>query len=115
LITLEQLAGSTEPIQFAIAAIDAEGNSYDPSADSCAVAFAAVTSPPTAFDPSTATWYTAAMETQPGNPVPVYWVTILVGPLNGGVVLAAGSYTCYVRVTDNPAVPVKRGAWLNLT
>lgn len=38
-----------------------------------------------------------------------YWATILVGPENGGIALAAGSFVCWVRVTDSPAVPVEPG------
>lgn len=112
MITLTQLAGSTEPIQFAISAIDAEGNSYNPTSDPVAVAFAPVTSPPAVFNPGTATWNTATWSVQAGNPNPVYWVNVMPGPLNGGIPVTAGSYVAYVRVTDNPAVPILPAAYV---
>ncbi len=112
MITLTQLAGSTEPMQFSIAAIDAQGDSYNPSSDAVAVAFAPVTSPPTPFNAATATWNTASWAVASG---PVYWVTILVGPANGGVTLTAGSYVAYVKITDSPAVPVEPAAYVVIT
>ena len=115
MITLTQMAASTEPVQFSIDAIDGEGNSYDPSGDPVYVALGAVTSPPTAFNAGTATWYTASWSVQPGNPEPVYWITVLFGPLNGGIPVTAGPYIAYAKITDNPAVPVKPCAYLNFT
>lgn len=110
MITLTQLAGSTEPIQFAIKAITAEGDGLDPTGDPVAVAFALITSPPVTFDPDTATWNMATWSVQPGNPDPVYWVNVLPGP--GGIPVAAGSYVAYVKITDNPAVPVLPAAYV---
>jgi hypothetical protein len=112
LITLSQLAGSTEPIQFAINAIDDEGSSYDPTGWPVAVAFAAVTSPPAAFDPDTATWNTASWSVQAGNPEPVYWVNVMPGPANGGIPVTAGGYTAYVKITTDSAVPVLPAAYV---
>lgn len=112
MITLTQLAGSTEPIQFAIGAIDDEGNTVDPTSYPVAVAFAAVTSPPTTFNPAAATWNTAFWSVQAGNPDPVYWVNIMPGPDNGGIPVTAGSYIAYVKITTNSAVPVLPGAYV---
>jgi hypothetical protein len=110
-ITLTQLAQSTEPVQFAVAAT-VNGTAYNPTSDTVAVAFAPAQTAGQPPDPTSGEWNPAAWEVDPG---PVYWASILVGPLNGGVPLAAGNYICYVRVTDNPAVPVKPGAYLTIT
>lgn len=100
MITLTQLAGSTAPMGFAIHATDEEGNTIDPTVyPVIAVAFAAVTSPPTPFNPGAATWNAATWSVQPGNPDPVYWVNVTPGP--GGVPVTAGSYTAYVKITTN--------------
>lgn len=115
MITLTQLAGSTEPMQFSVSVIDAEGNSYDPTGDPAAVAFFLVTSPPASFNPSTATWNTATWSVQAGNPEPVYWLNVMPGPLNGGIPVTAGSYIAYGKITDNPAVPVKPLAYVIFT
>jgi len=107
-ITLTQLAVSTEPVQLRVQA-SSGGSPYDPSADPVAIAFVPVTSPSSSPDPTDMEWHTASWEVDAG---PVYWASILVGPLNGGVALAVGSYIVTVKVTDNPAVPVKQGCFL---
>lgn len=106
MITLTQLAQSTEPIQFSVQATQ-NGVPYNFSADPVYVSFVPEGAPPP--DPQAGQWNTASVETDPG---PVYWITILVGPLNGGVPLAIGTYIAYWKVTDNPAVPVKAAAYV---
>jgi len=105
-ITLTQLASSTEPVQLLIEATQG-GSVYNPTGDPVAIAILPDTSPEPGY--ASSAWNTASWETDPG---PSYWASILVGPLNGGVVLAAGTYIAYVRVTDNPAVPIKPGCYL---
>lgn len=114
-VTLSQLAGSTEPMQFAIEANDDEGNAIDPTPYPPTVAFDLVTSPQTVFNPATATWNTAFWSVQPGNPDPVYWVNIMPGPANGGIPVTAGAYKAYVKITTSEAVPVLLAAYVNFT
>ena len=114
MITLTQKAVSTAPCQFSVSVIDDQGNPYDPSGDAVEVAYAPITSPPTEFDPDTATWYASSWSVQAGPPV-TYWVNFMPGPLNGGANLPAGSYTVTGRITDNPAVPILDGCYLVLT
>lgn len=110
MITLSQLAVSTEPIQIQIAAT-ANGQPYTPTSDPVSIAFVPVTSPPSSPDPTSGEWNTAYWETDAG---PTYWASILVGPLNGGIPLAVGSYVVVVKVTDSPAVPVRQGCYLQI-
>jgi len=111
-ITLSQLAESTEFIQFQVTATNLDGAAYNPTGDSVAVAFVPVTSPASPVDPTDAEWNTASWTTDlNGN----YWAGILVGPENGGVNLGAGNYIGVVRVTDNPAIPVRPGCYLIIT
>jgi hypothetical protein len=105
---LTQLASSTEPVQIQVRAT-VNGAAYDPSGDLVSIAFIAEGG--TEPDPVTGPWHAATWEVDPG---PTYWASLLVGPLNGGVALTAGTYICYVKVTDNPAVPVKPGAYLTI-
>jgi len=109
LITLTQLAASLEPVQFAIDAIDEEGNSVDPTGYPVAVALAAITSPPTSFDADTATWNAATWSVQAGPPV-AYWVNIQPGP--GGIAVSAGSYVAYTKITATPSIPILPSAYL---
>lgn len=110
MITLTQLAQSTEPVQLQVTAIGPSGGPYNPVADPVAIAFVTEAEPPPG--PTSGQWNTASWETDPG---PVFWASILVGPLNGGVPLAVGNYIVYVKITDNPAVPVKAGCYLVIT
>lgn len=104
--TLQQSVVSTQYIQIAVNAIS-NGAAYDPTNDVVAMAFVPVQSSPASPVPDQ--WQTASWETDPG---PVYWAQILVGPANGGVVLAAGSYVVWVMVTDNPEIPAFPGCYL---
>ena len=102
---LTQPATSTQPVQQQINAL-AAGVSYDPSGDPLYMAFV----PQPTYGPvpnvTSEQWNTAYWEVDPG---PVYWASCLVGPANGGVVLAQGSYLIAVKITDDPAVPVLWG------
>lgn len=104
--TLTQLATSTEPVQLLVEAFQG-GAAYNPTGDPVAIAILPDTSPEPGY--ASASWNVASWEVDPG---PSYWASILVGPLNGGILLAAGTYICYVKITDNPAVPIKPGAYL---
>ena len=109
--SLTQLAQSTEPVQLSIAAT-VNGAVYDPSGDPVAIAFVPKQTSGPPPDPTSGEWQPATWEVDPG---PIFWASILVGPLNGGVPLAPGSYIAYVKVTDNPAVPVKPGCYFTVT
>lgn len=109
MITLTQPASSTEPVQLQVAAT-INGVAYNPTTDAVAIAFILDGQPEPS--PSSSAWQVATWETDPG---PSYWASILVGPLNGGVNLAVGTYVAYVKVTDNPAVPIRPGAFLRIT
>lgn len=109
--TLTQLAQSTEPVQVSIGAT-LNGAVYNPTGDTVAMAFVPAQPSGQPPDPASGQWQPAAWETDPG---PVYWASILVGPLNGGIPLTAGNYIVYVKVTDSPAVPVKPGCYLTIT
>lgn len=102
---LRQSVVSTQPIQVQV--MPPQG--YDPTTDIVQMAF--IPHAPYPVAPDSGDWNTASWETDLG---PVYWATCLVGPANGGVPLAAGTYQTWVKVTDNPAVPVIQGALLTI-
>jgi hypothetical protein len=110
-LTLSQLATSTEYIQLQVVATQLNGAAYNPSSDPVYIAFVPITSPPSSPDPTSGEYNTAFWTTDTSG---LFWAGILVGPLNGGVSLAAGSYLVCVKVTDDPAVPVKTGAYLTV-
>lgn len=70
----------------------------DPTADTVEMAFVQPGSSPGAPDWKPATWETAVG--------PRYLARTLVGP-GGTVTLTADTYRVWVRVTDNPEIPVK--------
>jgi hypothetical protein len=106
--SLSQSALSTQFVQVAVTAM-LDGAPYNPTADTVQVAFVPVSSPPSSPGPSD--WHTAAWETDPG---PVYWASVLVGPANGGIALAYGSYTVWLKITDYPGIPALPGPLLSI-
>jgi hypothetical protein len=72
------------------------GTTYNPTGDTVEVAFKAP-----GVDPAGPDWHAASWETA-GT---AFYARLLVGPV-GGLVLAAGTYKMWVRITDAPEVPV---------
>lgn len=52
--------------------------------------------------PSNSDWQTGAWQT-PESP---YVAQLLIGPENGGYVLAPGIYAIWLKIIDNPEIPV---------
>jgi hypothetical protein len=92
-ITISSL--STEYVQVPVQAT-IMGVPYNPTADAVSLAFVVGNAYPTL-------WYAGSwVTTAQGN----YLAQTLIGPANGGTVLAPGTYNIYVKITDNPEVPV---------
>lgn len=70
----------------------------DPTGDAVAFAFTTSNTPPGSGDWLTGSWEAYAS----GSAV----ARILIGPANGGHVLAVGSWIPWMRISDNPEVPV---------
>lgn len=105
---LTQPATSTQPVQQQV--IPPVG--VNPTSDTVEMAFIPQPASGPLPNPTTGQWNAATWVTDSG---PSYWASCLVGPANGGVVLAAGAYAIAVQVTDNPAVPVLWGLDLLIT
>lgn len=74
------------------------GAPYNPSADAVALAFIVGSGNPGPSDWHSGSWDPTG---------PIQWVAqCLVGPGAGGVSLSVGTYNVWVRVTDNPEIPV---------
>lgn len=56
--------------------------------------------------PVSGDWKAASWETDSTTSPATYYARLLVGPGAGGTTYLAGPYDCYVKVTDNPEVPV---------
>lgn len=81
------------------------GVPYDPTADPVSMAFL-----PNGVSPTSGDWHNATWQTIGG----VNYAVCLVGPANGGVVLALGTWACSVKVTDDPEVPVLTAGYINI-
>lgn len=114
MLTLTQSVLSTKYLQAQIEAY-VRGQPYNPTADAVAFAFTQLTIPPA--NPAGNAWLPGTWETDGSadNPAPVYWAGILVGPANNGATLAAGSWSVWVKITDDPEVPVEQPAILIIT
>jgi hypothetical protein len=79
-----------------------DGAPYNPTSDVVQMAFM-----PTATQvPQSGDWVAAVWSTDPSNLIYPYAANCLIGP-GGTITLGIGTYIIYVRVTDNPEVPVE--------
>jgi hypothetical protein len=106
-ITVSMSSLSTAYLQQLINVQSADG--YNPSGDIVQFAFTASTYPETS--PTSLNWNSGSWVVFPG---PKYWAQCLVGP-NGGVTLTQGLWQVWVKVTDNPEIPVLQDVFLNIT
>lgn len=97
---------STLSLQYFPANISAikDGAQYDPTGDTVQFAFAAPGATPSAW---------TAGEWEEGGDGIFYVAKVLVGP--GALVLAAGSYQAWVKISDNPETPVLKAGTLEVT
>jgi hypothetical protein len=105
-ISLTQSVQSTNYIQALVTT--KYPTTYNPTADTVQFAFTPATYPMT----SPTSWATGTWVTFPG---PAYWAQTLVGPMNGGTALSLGAYQVWLRITDNPEVPVLQSCMLTIT
>ena len=103
MITLSRL--STEYVLIEVAAT-ISGVPVNPTGDTAQMAFMKSGAIPGSGDWHAASWETAGT---------VYYTRCLVGPANGGVVLAPGTWNIWVKVADSPEVPVRSPAQLQIT
>lgn len=85
------------PVSFVIG-----GTAQNPTGDP--VAFAFMPNPADA-NPGSGDWHTGSWVTSGSG---TYLAQVLVGPANGGVVLAVGLYNVWIRITDSPEVPIQQ-------
>lgn len=97
--TLAQSVLSTQYQQTLVAVTSVSGD-YDPTSDTVSWAFTNANAFP-AVSPSE--WNAGSWVTYPGDQ---YWAQVLIGPANGGVVLATGLWQAFLKITDDPEVPV---------
>jgi hypothetical protein len=89
------LATSTMLVQVPIQAT-LDGEPYDPTGDVVSMAFVVGSGQPASFN--SGSWQTTVQG--------YYLAQCLVGPENGGVVLAPATYGIFVKIVDNPEVPI---------
>jgi hypothetical protein len=78
------------------------GAPYDPAGDTVQMAFMpAATQVPQAGD-----WQAARWDADDANLIYPYVASCLVGP-GGTIQLGIGTYIIYVKITDNPEIPVE--------
>ncbi len=91
---ISQLASSTQYVPVIVTAMGG-----DPTADVVAMAFT------TGTDPQPSDWQSASWDTSSALGSNQYLAQCLVGPA-GAIQLAVGQYAIWVKVTDNPEIPI---------
>lgn len=90
---------SLEYVKIPVAAIKL-GSPVDPTGDVIAMAF-----PVSGVEPVAGDWKTGSWEISTYNGVTTYLARCLVGP-GGAIALAIGTYDIWIKITDNPEIPV---------
>lgn len=94
-------------VEFIIVPVNAvfDGATFNPTGDIVQFAFTV------GYGSQPQTWYVGSWD---ANPVQGIWYNakILVGPSISAVTLAPGTYTVWVKITDNPEVPVRQAGSL---
>jgi hypothetical protein len=105
-IMLSQLA--TEYVLIPVTVTKA-GLAYNPTGDTVQFAFAAT---PT-YVPQVSDWVAGAWDTDTTNILYPYTAKCLIGP-SGTITLGIGTYIIYLKITDNPEIPVLIGGQLQI-
>ena len=99
--TLTQSVLSTQYQQTLVQVTSVSG--YNPTSDAVSWAFTNASAYPQ-LPPGDDDWNPGEWVTYPGDQ---YWAQVLVGPANGGVALATGLWQAWLKITDDPEVPVQ--------
>lgn len=101
---------STASLEYVRVPVSAtvNGAAVDPTSDTVKFAFKSDGTTPVSGDFVAGSWETAVTGT-----VTTYLARCLVGP-SGTTTLAAGTYQIWVKVTDNPEVPIRAVDWLTI-
>lgn len=94
---------STQYLGIPVKALTLNGISYNPIADAVYMAFL----PQATQTPTNTDWKIASWSAVPGNILYPYAAYCLIGPV-GTVTLTVGNYVIYLKITDNPEIPVQR-------
>jgi hypothetical protein len=97
--------GSTEYVSIDVSLTVPGLGAQSPTPDAVYIAFVQH-----AGSPQSGEWNTAAWTTQ----APPYIASILVGPNNGGLNLAKGAYSIWLKIVDNPEIPFVQAGTLNI-
>lgn len=99
---------STQYILVPVAATKA-GSAYNPTGDVVQFAFM----PNEVQQPVTADWVSGGWDTVTGGQIYPYNAKCLIGP-SGSTALTFGNYVIYLKITDNPEIPVQTAGQLTI-
>jgi hypothetical protein len=100
---------STEYVLVPVSATKA-GVPYNPTSDTVQFAFMPIATQV----PQVSDWVAGAWDTDTSNVLYPYSAKCLVGP-SGTITLGIASYVIYLKITDNPEIPVLIGGQLQIS
>lgn len=103
---MEQSALATKYVKVPVSVL-VNGVYIDPTGDTVQLAF-----PVRGVDPVGGDWKSAIWETVD---ITTHEACCLVGPSGGTVQLSKGAYDVWVKVVDNPEIPVEKAGFLRIT
>ena len=96
---------SLQYVGVPVKATKIDGTAYNPTADPVSMAFM----PQATQVPGVSDWQAAIWATRSNNILEPYAALCLVGP-GGTITLGIGTYIIYVKITDNPEIPVMQAS-----
>ena len=111
-VGFEQIGISQLSTEYVVIPVQAtkSGAAYNPTGDTVQFAFMPT---PTAL-PGVSDWVAGSWDTDTSNVIYPYSAKCLVGP-SGVITLGTGTYVIYLKITDNPEIPVLVGGQLQIT
>jgi hypothetical protein len=106
--TVTRSALDTKYLAYPVTAL-VGGAAYNPTADTVQFAFMPN---PANQNPGSGDWHNGNWAATGTN---TYLAQCLIGPANNGVVLAVGNWNVWIKITDNPEVPVQQVGLLTIT
>ena len=100
---------STQYVLVPVSATKA-GVSYNPTGDPVQFAFAATAT----YVPQSGDWVSGSWQTDTSSLLYPYLAQCLVGP-SGTITLGLGTYYMYLKISDNPEIPVLIAGQLQIT
>jgi hypothetical protein len=113
LVGYDSIGMSQLALEYVLIPVSAtkSGSAYNPTGDSVQFAFM----PTSTQVPQNTDWVPGSWDANTSNVLYPYTAKCLVGPGSPAITLGLGTYVIYLKITDNPEIPVLVAGQLQIT